>query len=127
MKAKEIEKPNVIGKFQIDIALVSAFAIVLILRLVRIGLIFITSPGTSYNLANFFVVYPLLAIGWGCLSRPLHFPLWETMVVGLVGFGAGLFFWSGLNSMMYVVIYLVLMLAGFYIIKLYRHPEKQNK
>jgi hypothetical protein len=92
MKAKEIEKPNVPWKFQLDIALVSAVAIFISVRLVKIGLIFVTSPGEPYTNAIFFFAYPLLAIAWGCLSRPLHYPLWATMSVGLLGFGAGLFF-----------------------------------
>ncbi len=120
MKANETEKPNVPWKFQLDIALVTTAAIFIVLRLVKIGLIFISPPGNPYQTAIFFIAYPLLAFAWGCFSRPLHYPLWATMVIGLIGFGAGLYYWSGINSLLYLLIYLPLMAVGFFFIKRFK-------
>lgn len=118
------ETPNVPYKFQWDVALVLTAAIFICLRFVKLLLIFITPPGPIYTNAIFFAAYPLLAFIWGILSKPLHYKLWIMLAFGTIGFGVGLYYWSGLNTLVYLAIYLPVMVIGFYAGK--RLPEKKK-
>lgn len=122
---KDTPTPDVPYKFQWDIALALLIAIFISLRFAKLLLIFITPPGAIYTNAIFFAAYPLLALIWGMLAKPLHFNIRIMLGVGLVGFGVGLYYWSGLNSLLYLALYLPVMALGFYLGR--RLPVRKGK
>jgi hypothetical protein len=109
----EIKKEN--QKITWDIPLVLIATLFVLLRFGKLVVALLNPPTEKYYTYIFFIAYVIIALVWGFVAQPLKYPIWLMLVIGAVGFCAGLYFWSGVNSLVYIALYLPVMVIGYYL------------
>lgn len=105
------------SRFQWDVTLVVIASTFILVRLVRIALIWITQPGPNYEQSTFWIALPILSVIFGWVCRDLHYKQWQMLIMGAIGFAAGIYYWIGpreVANLIYVPVYILIMNLGFF-------------
>ena len=97
-----------------DLSLVMLATVYILMRLSKIGITFISPPGPVYLQTVLWVGYPFVALLWGIIARLLQFKFWWMIIIGLIAMAGGLFFGHGAPHLIYLPIYLIAIIGGYY-------------